>query len=110
MITCSKRALPLAVDFCRAGDAHIAARSTPVAPQGEIQTLGEHGLLCGDLGQHARHGAHIRGSIQLVVLSPAARTRRRSRASPYSPMAPDWPRCASDPTTIAPPNLFCQQR
>ena len=44
-------------DFCRAGDAHIAARCAPVAPHGEIQTLGEHGLLCRRFGQHARHGA-----------------------------------------------------
>ncbi len=42
-----------------AGDAHIATRFAAVAPQGEIQTLGEHGLLCGDLGRHARHGAPL---------------------------------------------------
>ena len=42
-----------------AGDAHIAARCAAVAPQGEIQTLGEHGLLCGTWGRHARHGAPL---------------------------------------------------
>ena len=42
-----------------AGDAHIATRFAAVAPQGEIQTLGEHGSLCGDLGRHARHGAPL---------------------------------------------------
>ncbi len=42
-----------------AGDAHIAARCAPGAPQGEIQTLGEHGSLCRRFGQHARHGAPL---------------------------------------------------
>ena len=42
-----------------AGDAHIATRFAPGAPQGEIQTLGEHGLLSGRFSQHARHGAPL---------------------------------------------------
>ena len=49
-----------------AGDAHIATRFAPVAPQGEIQTLGEHGSLCRRFGQHARHWAPFRGSASLV--------------------------------------------
>ena len=40
-----------------AGDAHIATRFAPVAPQGEIQTLSEHGLLSGRVWPHGRHGA-----------------------------------------------------
>ena len=38
----NKRTRPLAVDFCRAGNPLITARFAPVAPQGEMQTLGEH--------------------------------------------------------------------
>ncbi len=49
-----------------AGDAHIATRFAAVAPQGEIQTLGEHGLLSGRFGRHARHGAPFLGSASLV--------------------------------------------
>ena len=49
-----------------AGDAHIATRFAAVAPQGEIQTLGEHGSLCRRFGRHARHGAPFPGSASLV--------------------------------------------
>ena len=45
-----------------AGDAHIATRFAAGAPQGAIQTLGEHGLLSGRFGRHARHGAPFYGS------------------------------------------------
>ncbi len=48
-----------------AGDAHIATRFAAVAPQGEIQTLGEHGSLSSVLGRHARHGAPVYGSWRL---------------------------------------------
>ena len=56
-----------------AGDAHIAARCAPVAPQGDLQTLGEHGLLCGDLGRHARHWAHSGISTGLMNVRLADR-------------------------------------
>ena len=36
---------PLGVDFASAANALVAAHLAPVTPQGEIQTLGEHGLL-----------------------------------------------------------------
>ena len=69
------RAPPLGVEFCRAGDAHIAARLAPVAPQGEIQTLGEHGLLCGEFGPtRAPRGAFLR-VLAVVKLSADARIR-----------------------------------
>ena len=66
MLTFYIRASALGVDFCRASDAHITARFAPVAPHGEIQTLGEHGSLCRRFGQHARHWAPFRGSASLV--------------------------------------------
>ena len=37
--------------------AHFAARCATVAPHGDLQTLGEHGLLAGRFGRRARHGA-----------------------------------------------------
>ena len=49
----------LRIESFGAGNAHIATRFAAVAPHGEIQTLGEHGLLCDDLGRHARHGAPL---------------------------------------------------
>ena len=63
----------LRIHSLAAGNALFAARFAPVAPQGEIQTLGEHGLLCGDLGRHARHGAHFGISTGLVNVRLAAR-------------------------------------
>ena len=57
MITFYKKpAPPLGVDFCHAGDARIAARFAPVAPHGELRSLGEHRLLCDSFGRHARMG------------------------------------------------------
>ena len=59
------RASAFGVDFCRAGDAHIAARFAPVAPQGALSSLDEHGLLSGRFGQLARHGAPVYGAWRL---------------------------------------------
>ncbi len=53
------RRIRIRIESFGAGDAHIATRFAAVAPQGEIQTLGEHGLLCGTWGRHARHGAPL---------------------------------------------------
>ena len=52
-----RRAPPPGVEFASVGDGHIAARFAPVAPHGELQTLGEHGLLCGESG-HTRATGH----------------------------------------------------
>ena len=80
-----------------AGDAHIATRFAAVAPQGAIQTLGEHGLLCGTWGRHARHGAPFRGSASLVNwrltarrsdLTPLARLPRRPERRSNRPDSP----------------------
>ena len=71
-----KPAPPLGVDFCHAGDAHIAARCAPVAPQGEIQTLGEHGLLGHEFGRHARHGAPFYVFGAVLKLGASARIWR----------------------------------
>ncbi len=65
IITSYITASALGVDFCRAGDAHIAARFAPVAPQGALSSLDEHGLLSGRFGQLARHGAPVYGAWRL---------------------------------------------
>ena len=63
-----------------AGDAHIATRFAAVAPQGEIQTLGEHGLRCGRFGRHARHGAPFYVFGAVLKLGASARIWRCSCA------------------------------
>ena len=68
IITSYIRASALGVEFCRAGDAHFAARCATVAPHGEIYTLGEHWSRCIEFGPHARHGALSRGWVQLGIL------------------------------------------
>ena len=100
----------LRIQSLTAGITLIAARFATVAPHGEIQTLGEHGLLCGDLGRHARPGAHIRAAAWLAIVMRSAPTWRRSRASPKSRTAFEPPRFPSDFDHHPPPKLFCQQR
>ena len=56
-----RRAPLLGFEFASAGDAHLA----PVAPQGKIQTLGEHGLPCRRFDPRARHGAPVYGAWRL---------------------------------------------
>ena len=63
-----------------AGDAHFASRCATVAPQGEIQTLGEHGLLCRRFGRHARHGAPFYVFGAVLKLGASARIWRCSCA------------------------------
>ena len=63
----------LRIQSLTAGITLIAARFATVAPHGEIQTLGEHGLLCGESGRHARPGAHFGISTGLVNVRLAAR-------------------------------------
>ena len=55
----------LRIHSLTAGITLIAARFAPVAPHGEIQTLGEHGLLADRFGQLARHGAPVYGAWRL---------------------------------------------
>ena len=59
------RAPPLAVEFASTGNTLIAAHLAPVAPQGKIQTLGEHGLPCRRFDPRARHGAPVYGAWRL---------------------------------------------
>ena len=104
-----RRAPLLGFEFCRAGDAHFAARCAPGAPQGDLQTLDEHGLLADRFGELARHGALSTGpggcelecwrsDLALFVRLPLQPNGARStslRPRPdYHPL----------------PNLFCQQR
>ena len=82
-----------------AGDAHIAARCATVAPQGEIQTLGEHGSLCRRFGRHARHGAPFYVFGAVLKLGASARIWRCSCA-----------RClwlnGTLPASLSPPHLL----
>ena len=111
MITFYKESAPAwGVDFCRAANSLFAARLAPVAPQGAIQTLGEHRSPCGELSRHARYGALSRGWVQLGILllpleSDAARAPRRRAERRL--IRPDSPQIL---TTIHQPKLFCQQR
>ena len=59
------RASPLRIQSLTAGITLIAARFAPVAPHGEIQTLGEHGLPCRRFDPRARHGAPVYGAWRL---------------------------------------------
>ena len=63
----------LRIHSLAAGNTLIAAHLAPVAPHGEIQTSGKHGLLCDDLGRHARQGVHFGISTGLVNVRLAAR-------------------------------------
>ena len=63
----------LRIHSLAAGNALFAARCATVAPHGKIQTLGEHGLLCGALGRHARHGALFPAATLLLRMRTAAR-------------------------------------
>ena len=63
----------LRIHSLAAGNALFAAPFATGAPQGEIQTLGEHGLLSGRFGELARHGAHFGISTGLVNVRLAAR-------------------------------------
>ena len=104
------RTPPLGVDFASAANALVAAHLAPVAPQGEIQTLGEHGLLWRRLGPtRAPRGAlwHTHRTCEHEAygsdLTPLVRL-------PYGRMAFEPPRFSSDPGHHPLPNLFCQQR
>ena len=46
----------LRIQSLTAGITLIAARFAPVAPHGEIQTFGEHGLLCAESGHTGATG------------------------------------------------------
>ena len=71
-----------------AGDAHIAARFAPVAPEGEIYTLGEHWLPCGRFCRHARHGATLRSLHWYGELHFAAARLGSRIAAPKPPPIP----------------------
>ena len=45
------REASLRIQSLTAGNALIATRFATVAPRGEIQTFGEHGLLCAESGR-----------------------------------------------------------
>ena len=99
----------LRIHSLAADNALFAAPFAPVAPQGEIYTLGEHRLLSSVLGRHARYGALRRGWVELGILllpleSDAVRAPRR-RAERRS-NCPDSPQIL---TTIDHQNLFASK-
>ena len=100
----------LRIQSLTAGITLIAARFAPVAPQGEIRTLDEHGLLADRFGELARHGPPLYVFGAVLKLGASARTRRRSRASPLRPNGSRSTSLRLHPDYHPLPNSFCQQR